>query len=36
MHVDIEEVSRRLKYRNQFYDVDGKPKKVKFSDEFTA
>lgn len=36
MHVDIEEVNGKLKYRYQFYDVDGKPINLKSSEEVTA
>jgi hypothetical protein len=36
MHVDIEELNGKLKYRYQFYDIDGKPIKLKRSEEVTA
>ena len=36
MHVDIEELNGKLKYRYQFYDVDGKPINIKASEEVTA
>jgi hypothetical protein len=36
MHVDIEELNGKLKYRYQFYDVDGKPINFKPSQEVTA
>lgn len=36
MHVDIEEINGKLKYRYQFYDVDGKPINLKSSEEVTA
>lgn len=36
MHVDIEELNGKLKYRYQFYDVDGKPINLKPSEEVTA
>jgi len=36
MHVDIEELNGKLKYRYQFYDVDGKPINLKSSEEVTA
>ena len=36
MHVDIEELNGKLKYRYQFYDVNGKPINLKASEEVTA
>ena len=36
MHVDVEEVNGKLKYRYQFYDVDGKPINIKSSEEVSA
>lgn len=36
MHVDIEELNGKLKYRYQFYDIDGKPINLKSSEEVTA
>jgi hypothetical protein len=36
MHVDIEELNGKLKYRYQFYDIDGKPINIKSSEEVTA
>ena len=36
MHVDIEELNGKLKYRYQFYDIDGKPINIKPSAEITA
>ncbi len=35
MHVDIEELNGKLKYRYQFYDIDGKPINIKRSEEVT-
>ena len=36
MHVDIEELNGKLKYRYQFYDINGKPINLKSSEEVTA
>ena len=36
MHVDIEELNGKLKYRYQFYDIDGKPINLKSSEEVTV
>lgn len=36
MHVDIEELNGKLKYRYQFYDIDGKPINIKPLEEVTA
>ena len=36
MHVDIEELNGKLKYRYQFYDIDGKPISIKPSVEATT
>ncbi len=36
MHVDIEELNGKLKYRYQFYDIDGKPINLKPSELVTA